>query len=82
MSLSRCSPFWPLLAPVYSLETPAPEEKADSGAGAGETRSGSTQASTTPALSGTIAAGTYCVAVFDAGNQSAPVDYSLTLVHY
>lgn len=41
-----------------------------------------TQASPTPALSGTIAAGTYCVAVFDAGNQTASVDYTLTLVHY
>jgi hypothetical protein len=41
-----------------------------------------TQAGASPALSGTIAAGTYCVAVFDAGNQTASVDYALTVSHY
>jgi hypothetical protein len=40
------------------------------------------QAGTTPQLSGSsIAAGTYCVAVYDIGNQAAPVAYSLTVVH-
>jgi hypothetical protein len=40
------------------------------------------QAGTTPQLSGSsIAAGTYCVAVYDIGNQAAPVTYSLTVVH-
>lgn len=39
-------------------------------------------ASTTPQLAGTISAGSFCVAVFDAGNQLAPVDYALTVVHY
>ena len=33
-------------------------------------------------LVGTTAAGTYCVAVFDAGNQSADVSYSVTVTHY
>lgn len=44
--------------------------------------SASLPASTTPQLNGTISAGTYCVAVFDVGNQAAPVDYALTVVHY
>jgi hypothetical protein len=39
------------------------------------------QAGMTAQLSGTIAAGTYCVAVFDAGNQSGPVDYTVTVSH-
>jgi hypothetical protein len=47
--------------------------------------SGSTanvQASTTAQLAGSnIAAGTYCVAVYDIGNQAAPVTYALTVVH-
>jgi hypothetical protein len=37
--------------------------------------------STTPQLAGTLAAGTYCVDVFDVGNQSAPITYSLTVLH-
>jgi hypothetical protein len=42
----------------------------------------STQAGTTPQLSGsTSAGGTFCVAVFDVGNQSAAVDYTLTVAH-
>lgn len=44
--------------------------------------SASLPASTTPQLNGTISAGTYCVAVFDVGNQASPVDYALTVVHY
>lgn len=39
-------------------------------------------AGTTPQLAGTIAAGSYCVAVFDVGNQLGSVDYALTVVHY
>jgi hypothetical protein len=39
-------------------------------------------ASTTPQLAGTISAGTYCVAVFDASSQTASVDYALTVVHF
>ena len=33
-------------------------------------------------LAGTIAAGSYCVAVFDVGNQAAAIDYAVTVVHY
>jgi hypothetical protein len=39
-------------------------------------------ASTAPQLSGTIGAGTYCVMVFDAGNQTGPVTYSVVVQHY
>ena len=42
----------------------------------------STSAGTTAQLSGTITAGAYCVAVFDVGNQSAPVTYTAVVVHY
>jgi len=42
----------------------------------------SAQAGMTAQLAGTIAAGTYCVAVFDLGNQTGPVDYALTVSHY
>ena len=41
-----------------------------------------TQAGTTAQLSGTLNAGSYCVMVYDAGNQSAPVSYSVTVNHY
>ena len=41
-----------------------------------------TQAGTTAQLSGTVNAGTYCVAVFDAGNQTAQIAYSVTVTHY
>jgi hypothetical protein len=40
------------------------------------------QAGTAAQLSGTTSAGSYCVAVFDVGNQSAPVDYAVTVTHY
>ncbi len=37
----------------------------------------------TPQLSGTgISAGTYCVLVYDAGNQSADVTYTAVVTHY
>jgi hypothetical protein len=41
-------------------------------------------AGTTPALSGTIAAGTYCVGVYDPqlpGNVTGPVTYTVTVQH-
>lgn len=41
-----------------------------------------TPAGTVAQLVGTAQAGTYCVAVFDAGNQSADVTYSVTVTHY
>jgi hypothetical protein len=40
------------------------------------------QASSTAQLSGTISAGSYCVAVFDVGNQTGPVDYAVTVSHF
>jgi hypothetical protein len=45
---------------------------------------GTTQApaSTTPQLSGTVAAGPYCFMVFDVGNQSAPITYTAVVNHY
>jgi hypothetical protein len=41
-----------------------------------------TPAGTTPQLSGTIAPGSYCVSVFDVGNQTGPITYALTVTHY
>jgi hypothetical protein len=41
-----------------------------------------TQAGTTAQLSGTVDAGTYCVSVYDAGNQTADITYSVTVNHY
>ena len=41
-----------------------------------------TPAGTVAQLVGTTPAGAYCVAVFDAGNQSADVTYSVTVTHY
>ena len=35
-----------------------------------------------PQIAGTIDAGTYCVTVFDAGNQTGSVDYAITVLHY
>lgn len=43
---------------------------------------GSYQAGPAPQLSGTIAAGNFCVMVYDVGNQSAPLAYSVTVSHY
>ena len=43
----------------------------------------SVQAGTSPQLSGSsVAAGTYCVSVYDIGNQASPVTYSVALTHY
>ncbi len=41
-----------------------------------------TQAGTTAQLSGTLNAGSYCVMVYDAGNQVATVNYAVTVNHY
>ena len=40
-----------------------------------------TAAGATPQLTGTAPSGSYCVAVFDVGNQTAPINYTLTVVH-
>jgi hypothetical protein len=42
----------------------------------------STAAGASPQLSGAVNAGSYCVQVSDVGNQTAPVTYSVTVVHY
>jgi len=41
-----------------------------------------TPAGTTAQLTGTLSAGSYCVMVFDVGNQTAPVTYAVTVNHY
>jgi hypothetical protein len=43
---------------------------------------GTYQASTTAQLSGTIASGVYCVMVYDVGNQTAPITYTVAVQHY
>ena len=43
---------------------------------------GTYQASTTPQLSGTIPTGTYCVMVYDVGNQAAAITYTVVVQHY
>lgn len=40
------------------------------------------QAGATAQLSGTVNAGTYCVEVFDVGNQTAQISYTVTVTHY
>lgn len=40
------------------------------------------QAGATAQLSGTLNAGSYCVEVFDAGNQTAQISYAVTVTHY
>jgi len=40
------------------------------------------QAGTATVLSGTAQAGAYCVTVFDIGNQTAPITYSVTVSHF
>ena len=40
-----------------------------------------TAASGTAQITGTAPAGTYCVAVYDVGNQTDAITYSLSVVH-
>jgi hypothetical protein len=40
-----------------------------------------TPAGVNPQLSGTLTAGTYCVLVYDIGNVTSPVTYSVTVAH-
>jgi hypothetical protein len=40
-----------------------------------------TPAGTTAQLSGTIGPGNYCVAIFDVGNQTAQISYTVTVSH-
>jgi hypothetical protein len=41
-----------------------------------------TPAGATPQISGNIAAGQYCLMVYDVGNQSAPITYTVVVNHY
>lgn len=41
-----------------------------------------TQAAATAQLGGTVNAGSYCVMVYDAGNQTAAVTYTVVVNHY
>jgi hypothetical protein len=41
-----------------------------------------TPAGTVAQLTGTLNAGSYCVSVYDAGNQTAPITYAVTVNHY
>jgi hypothetical protein len=41
----------------------------------------SARAGSSPQLVGNVPAGAYCVQVFDAGGQTTPVTYSVTVVH-
>jgi hypothetical protein len=62
------------------------------GFGVGQTISGTCQllsggfgtfaAGPTPQLSGTIPSGAYCVMVYDVGNQSGPITYTVVVQHY
>jgi hypothetical protein len=42
---------------------------------------GAYQPSTTAQLNGTLAAGTYCIEVFDVGNAAGPITYTVTVAH-
>lgn len=39
-------------------------------------------AGSTPQLTGTIAAGQYCLMIYDVGNQSGPITYTVVVNHY
>jgi len=41
-----------------------------------------TSAGAAPQLNGTINAGQYCLMVYDVGNQSAPITYTVVVTHY
>ena len=41
-----------------------------------------TQAGAAAQLSGTAGAGSYCVVVYDVGNQTGPITYAVTVSHY
>jgi hypothetical protein len=77
---------------AVDLTTAGPPATIQMGLGVGQTVAGTCQllsggfgtyqASTTPQLSGTIGSGVYCVMVYDVGNQTAPITYTLTVAHY
>ena len=59
----------------------APASVVDSSCVLYQNASLSTVAGSTPQLVGNIPAGAYCIVVFDVGNQTQPVSYSITVVH-
>jgi hypothetical protein len=75
-----------------AMTTAGPPATIQEGFGIGQIVAGSCQllsggfgtftASTTPQLSGTIPAGTYCVMVYDVGNQTGPITYTVVVQHY
>jgi hypothetical protein len=77
---------------TVDLTTAGPPSTITMGIGVGSPASGSCQllsggstsgtAASTPQLTGNIAAGNYCLAVFDIGNQSAPITYTVVVNHY
>jgi hypothetical protein len=77
---------------TLALTTAGPPATIQEGFGVGQVVAGSCQllsgaygvysASTTPQLSGTIAAGAYCVMVYDAGSQTGPITYTVVVQHY
>jgi len=77
---------------TLALTAAGPPDTIAEGFGIGQTVAGTCQllaggsgtfsASTTPQLAGTIPAGTYCVMVYDVGNQSGPIAYTVVLQHY
>ena len=77
---------------TLAMTSVGPPATISEGFGIGQTVSGSCQllpggfgvyaASATPQLSGTIPTGTYCVVVYDAGNQAAAVTYTVVVQHY
>jgi hypothetical protein len=77
---------------TLALTSAGPPATIAMGFGIGQTVGGSCQllsggygtyaASTTPQLSGSIGAGVYCVMVYDVGNETAPVTYTVVVTHY
>jgi hypothetical protein len=77
---------------TLAMTTAGPPATITEGFGVGQTVAGSCQllsggfgnytASTTPQLSGTIPTGTYCVMVYDVGNQTAAITYTVVVNHY
>src|SRR4051812_19676994 len=77
---------------ALTMTSAGPPATIQEGFGVGQIVAGSCQllsgaygvypASTTPQLSGTITAGTYCVMVYDAGNQTGPITYTVVVQHY
>jgi hypothetical protein len=77
---------------VVTMTTAGPPATIQEGLGVGQIVAGSCQllsggsgtyaASATPQLSGTIGAGSYCLMVFDVGNQTGPITYTVVVQHY